>query len=150
MSWTRILPPLLMGLNKLLWVNDALRVGATATWYYLTRRKRAGRSVAMMPHELDPNQRSAIGVVVDICSDIREIYSCLILRSQKKKLSEIEELAQEEDSKAMVSLENDLDCYYDTCLALDLPEELIEQAIKEVLPADRFDQLCRRRSATTV
>ena len=94
-----------------------------------------------MPPEFDERQRRAVGVIIDCCSDIREIYACRELRKAKKKLSEVEELAQEEDTKAMDLLERDLLDYLDTSQVLGLEWDFLEAIIEQVLPPEVFEEV---------
>lgn len=97
-----------------------------------------------------PDQRRALLGLIDCCADIREVYACLALRKEKGSLDEIEELAQEEDTQALLSLEDDLLDYYQSSLALDVPNDMLERALTVILPAERRRQIQKRLNALPV
>ena len=86
-------------------------------------------------------RQRVIGVVVDCCADIRSLYGALCLRQEKEKLGEVEELAQEQDTKALLELEEELGIQYEHALSIGVDPAYLNKAVKLVLPTERFNQL---------
>lgn len=92
-------------------------------------------------------QEECVRFMVDACSDIRAVYGALALRRKKGKLSEVEELEEEQDTSALSALETELDTYFHDAKRAGVSQPRLLEICKSVLPKERYEQLHKRKTA---